>query len=432
MLKVYSVSLGCPKNRVDTERLLGSLGPVTTVAQPQDADLVFINTCGFIRPAIEESVRTVLELAAGVADASGRPFVAVGGCLVGRFGADEFVKEIPEVDLWLDNRELARWPELLGNALGLEPVPGRMLSTGPSYAYLKLSDGCDHACSFCTIPSIRGKLRSFPEAALVEEARTLVSGGVKELALVAQDLTAYGRDRGERGGLRALLEKLLRLDGLRWIRLMYLYPAGLDRDFLNFARDAGRASSGPRLLPYFDVPMQHAHPDILSRMGRPFARNPQETVDRIRDVLPHAALRTSMIVGFPGETEKHFECLTAFVEKNRFHHLGVFAYEPEDGTEAARMPGRIGQKVKNERRDAVMAVQAEISREILSECQGSRMEVLVDSAHGEWPGLHTGRVWFQAPEVDGVTYVSGPGVAPGAMVDADVMESAEYDLTALA
>lgn len=432
MLKVYSVSLGCPKNRVDTERLLGSLGPVTTVAQPQDADLVFINTCGFIRPAIEESVRTVLELAAGVAGASGRPFVAVGGCLVGRFGADEFVKEIPEVDLWLDNRELARWPELLGNALGLEPAPGRMLSTGPSYAYLKLSDGCDHACSFCTIPSIRGKLRSFPEAALVEEARTLVSGGVKELALVAQDLTAYGRDRGERGGLRALLEKLLRLDGLRWIRLMYLYPAGLDRDFLNFARDAGRASSGPRLLPYFDVPMQHAHPDILSRMGRPFARNPQETVDRIRDVLPHAALRTSMIVGFPGETEKHFECLTAFVEKNRFHHLGVFAYEPEDGTEAARMPGRIGRKVKNERRDAVMAVQAEISREILSECQGSRMEVLVDSAHGEWPGLHTGRVWFQAPEVDGVTYVSGPGVAPGAMVDADIMESAEYDLTALA
>lgn len=432
MLKIYSISLGCPKNRVDTERLLGSLGPAIIVSKPQDADLVFINTCGFIRPAIEESIRTVIELVDSTTNTMQRPFVAVGGCLVGRFGAPEFAKEIPEVDLWLDNRELAQWPELLGNALGLEPASGRMLSTGPSYAYLKLSDGCDHTCSFCTIPSIRGKLQSFSETALIEEAQSLVSRGVKELTLVAQDLTAYGRDRGEHNGLRALLEKLLRLDRLKWLRLMYLYPAGLDKEFLRFVRDAAEVGAGPRLLPYFDVPMQHAHPDILSRMGRPFARNPQETVDRIRDILPCAALRTSMIVGFPGETEDHFDCLMAFIEKNRFHHLGVFAYEAEDGTDAAHMPGQIRRQVKNKRKDAVMAVQAEISREILSEYQGARMDVLVDSAHPEWPGLHTGRVWFQAPEVDGVTYISGPGVTPGAIVTADIMESAKYDLTALA
>ena len=432
MLKIYSVSLGCPKNRVDTERLLGSLGPSVAVSEPREADLVFVNTCGFIRPAIEESVRTVLELADSLSEAPRRPFLAVGGCLVGRFGAGAFAGEIPEVDLWLDNRELALWPERLGRALGLAPEPGRLLSTGPSYAYLKLSDGCDHGCSFCTIPFIRGRLRSAPEEALIEEARRLVAGGVKELTLVAQDVAAYGRDADRRGALRSLVEKLLRLDGLKWVRLMYLYPAGLNRDFLTFVRDAAQTGSGPHLVPYFDVPMQHAHPDILARMGRPFARNPQETVDRIRDILPHAALRTSMIVGFPGETLKHFEYLVEFVEKNRFHHLGVFAYEAEDGTDAARMPKQVSRKVKEERRDILMSRQAEISREILSECQGLRMDVLVDAAHGEWPGLHTGRVWFQAPEVDGVTYISGPGVVPGAMVPADIMESAEYDLTALA
>lgn len=432
MLRVYSVSLGCPKNRVDTEHVLGALGPVAIVSEPQNADLVFINTCGFIRPAIEESIRVVLDLADKIAGVAKRPFLVVGGCLIGRFGTEEFVKEIPEVDLWLDNRNLAHWPELLANALGIAPTPGRMLSTGPSYAYLKLSDGCNHTCSFCTIPSIRGRLCSAPESALVEEARTLVAGGVKELTLVAQDVMAYGRDRDGCDSLRMLLEKLLCIDGLRWVRLMYLYPAGLDRDFLLFARDAAQNGSGPRLLPYFDVPMQHAHPDILSRMGRPFARNPQETVDRIRDVLPYAALRTSMIVGFPGETSKHFDCLVEFVERNRFHQLGVFAYEAEEGTPAALMPKQVTRRVKNERREIIMALQADISREILSECQGARMEVLVDSVHGEWPGLHVGRVWFQAPEVDGVTYISGPGVAPGSLVEADIMESAEYDLTALA
>ncbi|WP_294555637.1 30S ribosomal protein S12 methylthiotransferase RimO [uncultured Mailhella sp.] len=428
MLRIYSQSLGCPKTRVDTERLLGSLGPVVTVNLPEQADLVFINTCAFIAPAVQESVQAVVEMIEDIGSLprGKRPFLAVAGCLPGRYGIADLTAELPEVDLWLHTDDIDTWAAQLSHALGLNaPAPGRLLSTGPSYAWLKIGEGCRHNCSFCAIPSIRGKYASEEADKLVTEASALVADGVKELILVAQDVTAYGTDFGK--DPRFLLEKLLSLDGLRRLRLLYLYPAGLTRDLLRFLKEAGEP-----FVPYFDMPLQHAHPDVLRRMGRPFSGNPQEAVDRIRDVFPEAALRTTMMVGFPGESDEHFRTLMDFVEKNRFHHMGVFAFQPEEGTEAASMPDQIDDDVKESRKDALMELQSSISEDILSSYAGQRMEVLVDESSDEWPGLYTGRTWFQAPDVDGLTYVSGPGVERGAMVEADILETREYDLIALA
>ena len=435
MANIYSISLGCPKNRVDAEHLLASIPGIRPVDAVSDAECVIINTCAFIEPAIRESVaviaETIEEIAASTPDK--RPLLVVSGCLVGRFGETELAPELSEVDLWLDNRDLPAWPEKIRGLLASRgmvlqsPSRGtRLLSTGPSYAWLKISDGCDHACAFCTIPAIRGTFHSTPEDVLVREAEELLGYGTRELILVAQDTTAWGKDLSAEKGLRTLVERLLPLRGLEWLRILYMYPAGLSREFLGFLRDAGRP-----FLPYFDIPVQHAHPDVLSRMGRPFARDPEKVLDRVREFFPEAALRTSIIVGFPGETDAHFQALYNFVERMRFLHLGVFAYQAEEGTPAASMRGRVSRTVKEERRNALMTLQAEISEELLQSFVGERMDILVDAPHPEWPGLFTGRAWFQAPEIDGLTYVSGPGVEAGNMVQADIVESRVYDLVGL-
>lgn len=432
VLKIYSISLGCPKNRVDTERALGSLGAVRTVEHLGRADLIFINTCGFIQPAVEEAVRTVLEAIRHRESLKRRPLLVVAGCLVGRYGESALAPDLPEVDLWLNNRDLESWPGVILKALRRtpEPAPGRLVSTGPAYAWLKISEGCGNACSFCTIPFIRGVRRSAPARMLLEEARVLLDGGIRELVLVAQDVTAWRADSGEGRDLVFLLEQLLPLAGLARLRLLYLYPAGLTPRFLDFMRETASAE-GP-LVPYFDIPLQHAHPEILKKMGRPFAADPRRTVDAVRGKLPRAALRTSLIAGFPGETEENFAALRDFVVRTRFDHLGVFAYHAEEGTRAAALPGQLPQKVKEARRDELMRLQKDISARKTAELVGSRMAVLVDAENPEWPGLHTGRIWSQAPEIDGVTYVSGPGVAPGALVEAEIVEAGDYDLSALA
>ena len=429
MLKIFSISLGCPKNRVDSERVLGSLGPLRVVQQPGRADLVFINTCGFILPAVEESVQVIVQAVKRRERLKRRPLLVVAGCLVGRYGAASLAGELPEVDLWLDNHELEDWPALLARALGLvEPPAGRLLSTGPAYAWLKISEGCEHKCAFCTIPAIRGPLRSLSAGDLLREARELLDAGVRELVLVAQDVTAWGRDTGQKDALLPLLADLQKLPGLSWLRLLYLYPAGLSRNLLDFMREA--CASGP-LLPYFDVPVQHAHPEILSRMGRPFARDPRRVFDAVREKIPEAALRTSLIAGFPGESEEHFASLENFVRDLRFNQLGVFCYQPEEGTRAASLPGQVPEALKEERRERLMRLQAEISAEKLAELQGQVMSVLVDASQPDWPGLHRGRIWSQAPEIDGICYVSGDGVQPGALVQAEIVESHDYDLSAL-
>jgi tRNA-2-methylthio-N6-dimethylallyladenosine synthase/ribosomal protein S12 methylthiotransferase len=425
---VYAVSLGCPKNRVDTERLLAGID-ARPADSPAEAEVVLINTCAFIEPAVEESIGAILNAAEEIEAAPHRPLLAVAGCLPERYGR-ELAAELGEVDLWLPFAEREQWPGAVLAALGGEAGPAgvsRLLSTGPSYAYLKIHEGCSKGCSFCTIPAIRGKEASRPPDALEAEARELLDMGVREIVLVAQDVTAYGRDLGEKRGLERLVDRLAGLPGLDRLRLMYLYPRGLTDERLSFLAGAG----GP-LLPYFDVPLQHAHPEILKAMGRPFAADPREVVERVRGHFPGAAIRTSLIVGFPGETAEHFRRLLDFVEWARFDHLGVFEFCPEEGTRAASLPGRVESKEVERRRAAVMELQAEISAGKLEERVGDAEVVLVDSPHEEWPGLHLGRTWFQAPEVDGVTYVSGPEVAPGAMVEAEIVESKTYDLVALA
>lgn len=431
-IRVHTISLGCPKNRVDTERMLGVLGnglvPVDSAA---GADLVLVNTCGFIRPAVEESVDTILAVIREAEAASPRPVIAVTGCMVSRYGAQDLSADLPEVDLWLSTRELGNWPQLVGAALGkkdLDAMGPRRLSTAPGYAYLKISEGCSHKCAFCTIPSIRGKHVSRSLDELEREARLLVEqGGVPELVLVGQDVTSYGRDLDLKDGLKHLLDRLMPIKGLKWLRLMYLYPAGLTDGLLKHLAGLGRP-----LLPYFDIPLQHAHPEILSAMGRPFAQDPSLVIDRVRKHFPEAALRTSLIVGFPGETDKHFKALKQFVERTRFTNMGVFPYHQEEGTKAADLPDQVPQGTKTRRRNALMKLQEEISRERLEGLIGTRQEVLVEEPSPEWPGLHTGRVWFQAPEVDGVTYVSGPKVKPGKLVMADIEQAQSYDLVGLA
>ena len=442
-VKVYPVSLGCPKNRVDTERTLGRPDlKIKPVSRPRGADLVFINTCGFIDPAVRESVQVILQAAEDIAalPEGKRPLLAVAGCLVGRYGQADLAGEMPEVDLWLPTAEMETWPERLLEALKTAgrwqepkrapkppqyPGEGRLLSTG-SYAWLKVSEGCGQSCSFCTIPQIRGRLRSQGADFLEREARGLLERGVSELILVAQDLTAWGRDLGEPSGLQKLVERLLPLPGLARLRLMYLYPAGLSEDLLAFLQQAG-----PPLLPYFDVPLQHADAGILQAMGRPFAGDPFKVVERIRKYFPQAALRTSLITGFPGESERAFARLCDFVRQARFQNLGVFAYQAEEGTVAAALPDQVPVELREERRGVIMEMQAEISRELLEPYLGQDLEVLIDAPHPEWPGLYVGRTWFQAPEVDGVTYVSGEGLEPGQLVKAAVNETFDYDLNAL-
>lgn len=435
-LPVWTQSLGCPKNRVDTEHVLGSLGiPVTSVERLGQARLVLINTCGFIAPAVSESIRAILDAAGRIASRKRKPLLAVAGCMVGRYGAEELARELPEVDLWLPTAELPRWPAMIARALCLQEAPavtggawpGRMLSTGPAHAWLKVGEGCRHACAFCTIPSIRGPLTSVPIDALREETRRLLALGVREINLVAQDLTSWGTDLAPRARLEDLLAALLSLDGLTWLRLLYLYPGGITPELLRFIQTAG-----PALLHYFDIPLQHAHPAVLSRMGRPFAGDPRRAIDRVREAVPDAVLRTTFIVGYPGETEEQFEALCRFVEETRFHHVGVFAYQAESGTPAATMPDQIPDDIKKRRRDTLMELQRDISESHLAATVGARLPVLVERPHDEWPGLHVGRVWFQMPDVDGITYVSGPGVTPGALVTCDIEDNTAYDLTALA
>jgi len=431
-IRVHTISLGCPKNRVDTERMLGALGrglvPAEDVA---GADLVLVNTCGFIRPAVEESVETILGVIREAEAAQKKPLLAVAGCLVSRYGKDDLAADLPEVDLWLSTHELGDWPALVGAALGkkkLDAMGPRRLSTAPGYAYLKISEGCSHGCAFCTIPSIRGAHVSRTLDDLEREARLLVEqGGVPELVLVGQDVTSYGHDLGLKDGLKHLLDRLMPIAGLKWLRLMYLYPAGLTDGLLKHLAGLGRP-----LLPYFDIPLQHAHSEILAAMGRPFAKDPNLVIDRVRMHFPEAALRTSLIVGYPGETDKHFKALKSFVERTRFANLGVFPYHQEEGTKAADLPGQVPQGTKTRRRNSLMKVQEAISRERLEALIGTRQEVLVEEPSPEWPGLYTGRVWFQAPEVDGVTYVSGPKVKPGRMAQADIEQAQSYDLVALA
>ncbi|MFO7650673.1 MAG: 30S ribosomal protein S12 methylthiotransferase RimO [bacterium] len=421
------ILLGCPKNQVDTEYALGSLEragwQITT--DPASSDLVVITTCAFLGSAVRES-ESVIERTLELKRRRPELKVVVGGCLVQRFGA-ELGRRFPEVDLWVGIDALPDIPRLLRlrarSFLCAEPcalVPAgaaRLLSTPRHFAYLKVADGCDNRCSYCLIPSIRGRLRSRPAAAIVAEARGLVRLGARELILVAQDTTAWGADLPGRPQLPGLLARLGRIRDLRWIRLMYAHPAHVTGELLDeFAHN-------PKLCRYIDLPIQHVSDRILEAMNRHYTCSDLDRLLERARALPEVRLRTTIIVGFPGETAREFRSLLDFVRAARFDRLSAYAYSPEPGTAAAALPRPVSDPVKRERIRELMRVQAAISRSRLRRLVGTELDVLVDA-----PGL--GRTEWDAPEVDGTVKLTGPKVEPGAFVRCRVTGSSTHDLVA--
>lgn len=427
MNTVGLISLGCAKNRVDAERILGGLVArgFTVVDDPAEAEVVVVNTCGFIRDAVEESIEEIL--GAGELKAKGRcRTLVVAGCLVKRY--PEMAEELPEVDHFFTPDEIGRIADVVTGFpdAAPSPLPRRLLTTPPHSTYLKIAEGCSNLCHYCTIPSIRGAFASFPEEEVVAEARYLAEMGCVELNLVAQDVTSYGCDRSDPEALARLIGRLEEIDEVRWIRLLYAYPRALPPGLTELL---GR---GGKLVPYLDVPIQHAHPRVLKAMGRKTgAEELAEFFNDLKANLPNLTLRTTAIVGYPGETEEEFGALMDFVSKVRFNHLGAFVYSPEEGTPAAKMKGRVRSAVAWERRDRLLTLQGEISAERNAELMGREIEVLVEGVDEE--GVVVGRFAGQAPEVDGIVRLPGWGdevVEIGAFVRARVTETDVYDLTA--
>jgi len=436
-MKLGVVSLGCDKATVDSERLVGELvGHGATVTRDlPEADVILVNTCGFIDAAKQESIDAILAAAQLKKDGQVKAVVAAG-CLVQRY-KQELAAEIPEVDLFLGFTDLHHLiPELARRGLIEDPVarhPGvrHFLGDAGHVRYLKISEGCDHTCAFCAIPLMRGRHRTEPLERLVREAQQLEAAGAREINLVAQDLGHYGRDLGPTGPrLPDLLEALLRETSVPWYRLLYVYSGGLSERLVELiARE-------PRIVPYIDMPIQHASDRILERMRRP---ERLETLRRkvtwVRDAVPDLAIRTTCLVGFPGETGDDFRTLLEFLEEAQFDRLGAFAYSPQEGTRAAQYPDDVPDDLKRQRLEELLEVQRAISGERLARFVGREARVLVDRlAEPDEDGVtHVGRVAWQADDVDGVTYVATGGWAtPGSFLDARLTASEDYDFRAVA
>ena len=432
------VTLGCDKNTVDSEHMMAALAAAgaRVTSDVENADVVVINTCGFIDAAREQSVDTIL--AACELKARGRVrAVAAVGCMVQRY-REELEKEIPEVDLFLGIAEMGRLlPELRARGyVGDEFVPImerplRILSTETRHtSFLKVSEGCDHRCAFCAIPHMRGLHRSADLDALVAEASALGKQGVRELNLVSQDTTWYGRDlrRRDRAAplLQDLLEALLEGTEVDWYRLLYMYPSGITPALVELI------ASQPRLIPYLDMPLQHGSDRVLARMRRPERQaTVRERVRWLRDSIDDLTLRTTVIVGFPGETEEDVSIMIDFLEEIRFDRVGAFTYSIEEGTAAAAMPDQVPEEVKAERLDRVMEHQRDLSLESNLQRVGTRAKVLVDEMTPDEPDHDAvGRTQGQAPEVDGLTFLKGAGnVEAGDIVDVEIVDADDYDLT---
>lgn len=429
------VSLGCPKNLVDSEVMLGRLREAgyEVVPEVKDADVIVVNTCAFIDRAKQESVDAILEMAREKETGRARRLV-VTGCLAQRYDAD-LRKEIPEIDATLGTGQVDGIVAAVGGAATVtdaaERVPTwiyehtspRVLST-PSYmAYLKISEGCDYTCTFCIIPTLRGKHRSRAVDDIVREAEALAARGVREVILVAQDSTRYGLDLGMRDGLAALLRRLGRVDGLRWIRVMYAYPSTVTEPILD------AMASEEKVVKYIDIPLQHASESVLKRMKRPTGRgNLLGLIEKMRERVPGLTLRTSFIVGFPGETEEDFSQLLKFVEAAKFDNVGVFTYSDEEGTTSFDLDGRVAQATKEARKRKLMSLQKKISTRRNRARIGERLEVLVEGVHEETDFLLQGRTSGQAPEIDGSFLINDGTAEPGAFVTCEITEAHPYDL----
>lgn len=430
---VYLMTLGCPKNQVDSEIMVGLLAGAghRLVLDPGEADVLLVNTCGFIDAAKEESIDAILELARYKTDGSAERLV-VAGCLVQRY-PDELRKALPEVDAFLGTGELRRVADLVGSPergvyVGVPQVlPSVTLPRVPLSdfytAYLKVSEGCDRRCSFCAIPAIRGRHRSRPLDDVVAEAEVLARGGVRELNLIAQDLTVYGRDLGENVTLERLLRALAEVDGVRWIRCLYWYPSWVTKSLLDTVAHEEKVCS------YVDMPLQHGSDRILRAMGRaPSADALRRLIALVRDRVPGVVLRSAFIVGFPGETDKDFEALCEFVGEIAADRVGVFCYSHEEGTVAGARRDDLPPEVKRRRRHELMEVQRQISAAKQQALVGTVQEVLVCGVDQD--GAWYGRTAGQAPEVDGVVFLAGGELEAGDFVRARVTGATDYDLLA--
>ncbi|USR90580.1 30S ribosomal protein S12 methylthiotransferase RimO [Phormidium yuhuli AB48] len=425
--------LGCEKNRIDTEHMLGLLlqAGYNIDANEDFADYVIVNTCSFIQAAREESVRTLVELAE-----EGKKIV-ITGCMAQHF-QEELLNEIPEavavvgtgdynkiVNVIERAEQGERVKEVSANPTYIadESTP-RYRTTNEGFAYLRIAEGCDYRCAFCIIPHLRGNQRSRPIESIITEAKQLAEQGVQELILISQITTNYGVDLYGKPKLAELLRELGKVE-IPWVRMHYTYPTGLTPVVMTAIRETSNA------LPYLDLPLQHSHPEVLKAMNRPWqGRVNDEIIDRIKTALPEAVLRTTFIVGFPGETEEHFQHLVEFVKRHEFDHVGVFTFSPEEETPAFSMDHQVPQEVMNERRDILMSIQQEISHKRNQAQIGQVVEVLVEELNprtGQW----IGRSARFAPEVDGVIYVEGsPETSPqlGTLVSVKIIDADPYDL----
>jgi ribosomal protein S12 methylthiotransferase len=429
VLKVFLVSLGCAKNLVESEYLSAQLlqAGYQPVTRPDEAGWLLVNTCAFVTSAVEENIDHILALAAQKRDGQK---LAVIGCLVGRY-ARKLRDMMPEVDIFIAPGQTRSLPALLralpADRLALAPARDilqgpRIISTGPAWAYLRVSDGCRHHCSFCVIPHIRGKLRSRPLPEVLSEAKALAAAGVKEINLVAQDVSSYGQDQGHPHGLLDLLRHLDGIEGLHWIRLLYLYPDILTESFLS------QISDFPKLLPYFDIPIQHIAGRVLAAMGRPGSGEELgRSLQLVRQMIPRAIIRTTVMVGHPGEEDEEFAQLLEFIGQFKFNRLGCFIFEPQAGTRSARMAG-VKADIAQSRYKKIMKLQKKISREHLRSLLGSSQDMLFLGPHPESSLLGAGRLWSQAPEEDGQALVVEGWARPGSIVRARVSKTHAYDV----
>ncbi|MBU0482105.1 MAG: 30S ribosomal protein S12 methylthiotransferase RimO [Proteobacteria bacterium] len=436
--KVFIQSLGCPKNLVDSEVMTGCLmeaGYVLT-ADPEGADILLVNTCGFIQPAVEEGIDAILALTE-IKKGAPQQKLVVTGCMVQRYGK-ELKKELPEVDLFIGVdgfpnivSELSALGDLQESVMQLPATDflmnsntPRTISTPSHRAYLKVTEGCSNRCSYCLIPKIRGPLRSRTLSDLLAEATLLEKGGIKELTLIAQDLTAYGLDLGkDREGLIDLLRGLLDKTSIPWIRLLYLYPMRVKDELLDLVAE------NPRILPYFDIPLQHISNKILKAMNRPYTRQDAEKlISKVRKKLPDAAIRTTFMVGFPGENNEDVTELMSFMGEQHLQNVGVFTYSNEEGCEASGFANQCTEKEKEQRKAELMALQADISLSLNRKLVGTIQPVIVEGISRESDLLIEGRTKYQAADIDGCVYINAGVCQAGDIADVLITDAHHYDL----
>lgn len=441
-MKILFISLGCDKNLVDSEvmlRILDEKGYQMTDDETE-ADIIIINSCCFVNDAKEESIQTILDMARYKETGKLKALI-VTGCLAQRY-QDEIFKEIPEVDAILGTTSYEEIANVIDGVLSNSPAErgdskmvmedlnkltdtekGRLVTTGGHYAYLKIAEGCDKCCTYCIIPHIRGKFRSVPMEKVIREAEKLVEGGVKELILVAQETTLYGKDLYGKKSLHILLKELCKISGLRWIRVLYCYPEEITDDLIQVMKEE------PKICHYLDLPIQHASDGVLKRMGRRTSR--QQLIDiitKLRKEIPDIALRTTLITGFPGETQEQHEELMAFVDQMEFDRLGVFTYSQEEDTPAANMPDQIPEEIKEERQAELMELQQDIAFDLADEMIGKEVLVMIEGKVAD-ENAYVGRTYRDAPNVDGLIFVNTDvELVSGDFARVKVTGAQDYDL----